>query len=210
MKKYILPVSILIAVIFIFGSCAANAQANGKVKAFNESIRYEANNDFSNALDVLIKSGGGNNSYLMNMRLGWLYYKNGEYNDSKERYSAALNQQKRSIEAMLGLTLPLAAMDEWDQVTSVYQSILKIDPVNYYANLRLGQYYLNKGEYQAAKSYLEKVFALYPAEYEINLSLGWTYLYLGEKQKAKELLTSALMMSENDKSATEGLKQLEY
>ena len=179
------------------------------IKAFNESLQYEANNDYQKALDVLLKNSFGNNSYLINMRLGWLYYKNEDYENSRNYYTAAISQQNNSIEARLGLTLPLAALNKWDDVSNLYLAILKIDVRNYYANLRLGQIYLNKGEYANAKKYLDRVFSLYPADYEVNLSLGWTYLYLGEKQKAEQLLTSALMMSTNDESATEGLKKLE-
>ena len=209
MKKHLIFGIIIISSIILLNNYSINAQGNNKVKTFNESLQYEANNDYQKALDVLVKNSFGNNSYLMNMRLGWLYYKVEDYENSRKFYTAAISQQNNSIEARLGLTLPLGALNEWDDVTNLYLAILKIDVKNYYANLRLGQIYLNKGDYSNAKKYLERVFTLYPAEYEVNLSLGWTYLYLGEKQKAKQLLTSALMMNENDESATEGLKKLE-
>ncbi|HKI77525.1 MAG TPA: tetratricopeptide repeat protein [Ignavibacteriaceae bacterium] len=184
-------------------------QSSDKIKAFNQSIKYESNNDYKSALDVLKKVTSENNSYLFNMRLGWLYYLNEDYKNSKKYYGSALTQSKNSIEAMLGLTLPLASLEEWDEVQNIYVSILKIDANNYYANLRLGQIFLNKGEYSTAKKYLEKMYLYYPSEYEVNLSLGWTYYYLGEKQKAKQLFSTVLMMSENDESASTGLKQLE-
>jgi len=209
MRKYFLLGMILFFLVFFQNYFTAIAQGNDKIKSFNQSIKYEANSDYKNALDVLLKNSNGNNPYLLNMRLGWLNYKNEEYKDSKKYYSAALSQNKSSIETMLGLTLPLSSLGEWNEVVNVYESILKIDSNNYYANLRMGQIYLNKGEYSNAKKYLEKVFALYPGEYEANLSLGWTYFYLGDKQKAKQLFITALMISENDESATEGLKQLE-
>jgi len=208
MKKYQSP-SLIMILFFLLISGISYAQSANKTKAFNQSINYEAKNDYKNALDVLKKVAGENNSYLLNMRLGWLYYKNQDYNNSKKYYGSALIQSKSSIEAMLGLTLPLASLEEWDEVQDIYVSILKIDANNYYANLRLGQIFLNKGEYSTAQKYLEKMYLFYPSEYEVNLSLGWTYLYLGEKQKAKQLFNTVLMMSENDESASTGLKQLE-
>jgi tetratricopeptide (TPR) repeat protein len=122
-------------------------------------------------------------------------------------YKKAISLTKeKAIEPMLGLTLPLSGKEKWNEIEKIYFQILNLDPNNYTANLRLGQMYFNRKEYSKAEMYLRKVYDFYPSDYESNLYLGWTYFYLNRKSDAKEHFTNALMVSENDKSALEGLK----
>lgn len=175
------------------------------ISSTNRSIKHEEKSDYNNAISELQKIYNDNSgNYILNTRLGWLYYNKKDYQKSKTYYTKALAINKNSIEAMLGLTLPLSGLNDWEGVKQTYTSILKLDANNYTANLRLGQIFLNSGDYQQAKKYLEKAFVLYPSEYEPNLSLGWTLYYLGDKQKAKELFTSALMVAQNDSLASQG------
>jgi len=175
------------------------------ITATNRSVKFEEKGNYDNAISELQKIYGDNSgNYILNIRLGWLYYNKKDYQKSRTYYTKALAINKNSIEAMLGLTLPLSGLNDWDAVKQTYNSILKLDANNYTANLRLGQIFLNAADYQQAKKYLEKAFTQYPSEYEPNLSLGWTCYYLGDKQRAKELFTSALMISENGTLAAQG------
>ena len=177
-----------------------------KVKPFNESIRHEKNGSLDKAIESLKSIYSSNkNNYLLNIRLGWLYYQKKEYSKSMEYYSEAIKINPKSIETKLGLTLPLSAKNEWDKVKEQYLDILEIDNMDYTANLRLGQIYLQNSDYNNAKKHLEIAYNSFPSYYEPNLSLGWTYYYLGNKDKAKMLLTQALMLNEGDALAKEGL-----
>lgn len=80
-----------------------------------------------------------------------------------------------------------------------------LDGNNYAANLRLGQIYLNRGQYAKAHPLLGRVHTLYPGEYEANLSLGWNHYYMGDRPKARQLLTTALMLVPGDSLALKGL-----
>jgi tetratricopeptide (TPR) repeat protein len=147
--------------------------------------------------------------YLVNLRLGWLSYLAKKHEESRGYYTQAFALSKnKSVEALLGRTYPLSALNDWDGVVAMYEAVLKLDPVNYTANLRLGQIYLNKTSYSEAKNYLEKAYTYYPGLYDVNLSLGWTYYYLRDKQKATALLTTALMLSPGDTLALKGLHLL--
>lgn len=208
MKNYVTYSLLAIAVILIiFITQAGSLLQDEKITAFNASLVYEGQGDYKKATDELLKVYEKNKSnYLFNVRLGWLYYETKDYSNSKKYYQEAIKINQTSIEALTGITLPLAALKEWNEVQAAYENILKIDPNHYTANLRLGQIYLANASYANAKKYLETANHQYPAEYEPNLSLGWTYYYLGNTAKAKELLTNALMLSPNDSLATQGLK----
>ncbi len=211
MKKFVFISTAFSIVILIFFAVKLNSKTpDEKVRAFNESIKLESDGKIDKAIEPLLKIyNTAKENYLINLRLGWLYYQKKDYSRSKDYYSEAIRLNPKSIDAKLGLTLPLSALNEWNKVKELYLDILKTNAMDYTANLRLGQIYLQNGDYNNAKKHLEIAYNTFPSYYEPNLSLGWTYYYLGMRDKAKILLTHALMLSEGDKLASEGLKLLE-
>lgn len=208
MKKYKIISVLFISAIFIFlGITVTSRTGDDKVKSFNESIRFENEGKYEQAISTLTKIYSANKEdHLINIRLGWLYYQKKDYTKSKEYYRNSIKLNTASIEAKLGLTLPLSALNEWDEIKKLYLDIINLDSKNYTANLRLGQIYLANADYTNAKKHLEVAYKHYPSSYEPNLSLGYTYFYLGDMNNAKKLLTQALMLKENDSLALEGLK----
>ncbi len=201
----------MLSIIFIVSIITFNvtSQENDNiVKAFNRSVNFEADKNYSSAISELEKfSKEGEKIYLFNLRMGWLKYNTADYDGSIKYYSKAVELNPESPEPLLGLRLPYAARNEWSEVKNIYNKIIGIDPNNYEANLRLGQIALNEN-LQSAKNYLEKAYTISPSQYEANLSLGYTYYYLGNSAKAREHLNNALMVSENDSLAQAGLKLL--
>ncbi len=176
-----------------------------KASAFATSIKEETAGNVERAIEVMLNlSNGGNADYLTTLRLGWLYYNARDFEKSTKYYKDAVRLSDNSIEALLGVTLPYAAQGRWDLVQDTYKTILGKDKPNYTANLRLGQIYLNQGNYLMAKKYLDLLFENYPGDYEANLSLGWTYYYLGSKAKAREAFINAMSVYPADTSAVKG------
>jgi len=208
MKNFVfISLAVVIVIIMVFVTSALSPKQDEKITAFSNSLKFEEKGDYKKAIGELTKVLEENKSdYLLNLRLGWLYYNLKDYKNSKKYYLEAGKIKSTSVEPLLGLTYPLAELNEWKEVNATYTKILKIDPNNFTANLRLGQIYLTNGDYSNAKKYIEKAYELYPAEFEPNLSLGWTYYYLGNKARAKELFTAALMLSNDNKLALEGMQ----
>ncbi len=206
MKKYVLlSVSIIIIIFVVFSVLAFEQKIDPKITAFNKSLTFENNKDYLSAIKELLNIYDNNkDNYLINLRLGWLYYNSGLYTESALYYEKANKISSNSVEAKIGLTLPLSKLEKWDDVKNIYEQILKLDPQNYTANLRLGQYYLLRGNYSQANKYLSVSHKNYPSDYESNLSFGWTQYYLGNRKLAKELFTNTLMLSPNDSLATIG------
>lgn len=177
-----------------------------KLKAFRESVSEESIGNYKKAIEVINNHYNKNkNDYLVNLRLGWLYYLSKDYEKSISFYNEAVRLSANSAEALLGLTYPLSAMNKWGEIEKIYKKILDKDKHNYSANLLLGQIYLNNGSYLNAKVLLENLSSNYPGDYEVNLYLGWTYYYLGNKSKANQLFTNALIQNSGSASAIEGL-----
>lgn len=208
MKQFL---RLLMIIVIQFTLSAQNNSFDDKLLAFKNSYEQESIGKYTQAISSLIKVYDKyTNDYLINLRLGWLNYLNKDYETSKRYYNKALKlSSDNSIEAYLGLTYPLSAINDWDGVKQAYEKIIDIDENNYTANLRLGQIYLNRKNYLNAKLYLSKVHKFYPSDYESNLSLGWTLYYLGDKSSAKELFINVLTLNPGDESALSGLKLVE-
>ena len=193
----------LIGLIFTF-SVQMTAQSE-VVNAFKQSYTYEKSGDFKKAVEEL-KKVYDENSYEINLRLGWLNYQAGVFTESVAHYQKALNLMPLSEEAKFGLILPKAAIGKWDEVIALYQKILTNSPGNTIACYRLGLIYYGKKDYDLAYKYFEKVVNLYPFDYDGLIMFAWTNYQMGKLREAKVLFNKVLLYSPDDKSATEGLK----
>ena len=174
-------------------------------KAFSESYTQENDGKYSEAV-VTLKKVYKADSYPINLRLGWLSYLAGDYTTSITYYSKSIKLKPLSIEAKFGLTYPAAAVGNWDQVIEQYKAVLKLDPSNYTANLKLGQIYHSRKEYKTAEKYLDLVLNAFPFTYDPLLYSAWNKYFLGKTREAKVLFEMVLMLSPEDSSAIDGLK----
>ena len=205
MRNLILIYLIVFSSVFIY---AQDINTDSRLLAFKNSIEDETNGNYSDAISEMLNIAEKyKNDYLVNIRLGWLYYLNSDFSTSVSYYQRALQLSgENNIEAMLGITLPLSEKNNWDEVKDYYQKIIDIDENNYTANLRLGQILLNTANYLNAKSYLSKVHENYPGDYESTLYLGWTLYYLGDKSSARKLFIETLALNPDDESALKGIE----
>lgn len=183
------------------------AQVNQEVlqTAFSKSYVHEKSGDFSAAMDEL-KDVFDESSYEINLRLGWLNYNAGLFDEAIIFYSTAQKLKPYSEEARFGLILPKAALGKWDEVILIYSKILEINPQNTVALYRLGLVYYGRKDYSNAYPLFKKVVDLYPFGYDGLLMLGWSSYFLGNNNEAKVLFNKVKLYNPNDESAGEGLK----
>lgn len=176
--------------------------------AFASSYQQERDGEYSEAINIL-KNIYDEDSYEINLRLGWLHYLSGLFSESAPYYLKCIQLRPLSIEARLGIVNPAAAMGNWTQVENTYNDILAMDPENSTANYRLGVIYYGKAEYKMALKYFERLLNHYPFDYDAIIMSAWTYFKMGEMRKAKVLFNKALLNQPNDKSALEGLSLIQ-
>ena len=202
----ILRKTILIGIVAFLGGTAMYAQ-NDFTKlqeAFSESYQLEAKGDFKLAADeikVLYKE----ESYEMNLRLGWLNYMAGNFNESIAFYKKAMELMPFADETKFGYIFPLSALGRWNEVIEVYNVILENSPHNTKAMYYLGTIYYNRSQFDKALTQFKQIVDLYPFDYDGLLMYAWTNLKLGNKKEAKDLFQKALLNKPNDVSAIEGL-----
>jgi len=175
--------------------------------AFRKSYEAEAKKEYTNAINSL-KVVYDDKSYELNLRLGWLNYLTGNYNDSRSFYTKATALMPYSIEAKIGLAYPLAAQGNINEVVVLYEKILEIAPNYSIALFKLGMIHYEKGDFEKALKYFEKVANLWPFDYDALVMLGWTYYRLNNVREARVLFQKALLHTPDGKSAIEGLNLL--
>lgn len=197
---------IIVMVLFVLITNSLSAQYSQEVRtAFKKSYKLENEGEYSKAAR-LIKDVYDEDSYEINLRLGWLTYLQGMFADALPYYEKCLIIMPYSTEARLGIANPASAMGNWTLVEKMYLEILANDPANSLVNYRMGVIYYGREKYDVAFKYLEKVVNYYPFDYDSVVMLAWTNFKLGKYREAKVLFSKALLIKPDDASALEGLK----
>ena len=195
----------LLLVITLITATHSHAQYSESVlKTFQQNYALEKSGDYKKAIQQIMAVYQAE-SYEMNLRLGWLHYNAGMWNESKQYYGRALDLLPYSEEARFGIILPLTAQASWDEVIKYYNQILANNPGNTVALYRLGMVYYGRKEWVQAARNFQKVVDLYPFGYDGLLMMAWTNLQLGKTREAKVLFNKVLLYSPGDESAMEGL-----
>ena len=173
-------------------------------EAFAKSQEYEGRGNFADAIASL-KTIYQEDSYEINLRLGWVTYLNGSFTESTAYYQKAIKLKPYALEPKFGYVYPASALGNWDQVVSQYTDILAVDPQNTLANYRMGSIFYGRKDYTKAEKFLEKVINLYPFDYDSMILYAWTNYKLGKLREAQVLFNKVLLHKPKDVSALEGL-----
>jgi len=146
MKKLILLTFILVTTL-----TNAFSQEGNIITAFGKSYACEYRYQYDSAMYVL-KTYYTAENYEINLRMGWLSYLAGKNDQSMGYYKKAISLMPAAIEPLLGYVYPLSALEKWDDVIKQYEAILKIEPLNYLANFRLGLIYYNRKDHLVSKN----------------------------------------------------------
>ena len=192
---------------FATGSMAQDANYKKMRQAFSTSYQKESFENWKDAIDAL-QSVYVADSYEINLRLGWLYYNNGNQVESKKYYQKAVELKPFAIEAKFGLIYPIYALGDMPTVISIYNEILSIAPNNTHALYQLGSVYFYKKQYEKAAKYFSKVVDLFPFGYDALIMLAHTNFHLKKYREARVLYNKVLLYNPGDKAALESLELL--
>ena len=193
-------------VALIFSGTSIFGQQEGELQnVFEQSYKLETAGEYTKAINLL-KTRYSEDSYEINLRLGWLIYLSGLFSESMPYYQKCILLKPLSIEARLGIVNPAASMGNWTQVEKYYNEILEIDPENSMVNYRMALLYYGREDYQTAFRYVEKVVNHYPFDYDSVILLAWTNYMMGKSREAKILFNKALLIQPGDESAISGLE----
>lgn len=123
----------LFVVFSLLSGCATSQET-----LWQSSYRLEAAGNYSEAISAMDQVLANDpDAELKIIRRGWLYYSQGKYNESIREYRLAMDRNGRSIDARLGVTLPLLAQKRWREAEQAARVVLEMAPNNYTALLRM-------------------------------------------------------------------------
>ncbi len=177
--------------------------------AWTSSYTLEAGKKYAEAfaaLDVIPENSA--DAQLVLLRRGWLTYLQGQYNDSVKHYQDALQQNPNSLDATLGLTLPLLAQQRWQEAAASAKQVLNAAPNQYTAYLRLIVAEEGARDWTSMKKHAEELTEHYPTDTSAFVYLARAYAWLGDKESAKKAYSAVLSRMPKHYEATAYLSKV--
>ncbi len=180
------------------------ARADDVAHTYLQSYQFEDKQDYDNAIKVMVPLYDKFPAYYtLNLRFGWLYYLSGKHAHAQRYYRAAIAANAGSVEAQLGLTLPLLAEKNFSEVEKICRHIMETDPFNFLANLRLSKALMGQEKLKPAKRVLLKMLTLYPTNVDYLNQLGRVYRALGDKDAAHLVYNDLVILDPDNEGARE-------
>lgn len=197
---------ILVIASFCFiGSLSAAKTAPKSV--WSKSYSYEGLKkyaDAANVLEPMLKSEPDNEFLLL--RLGWLNYLQTKYNESFSFYKKALALNSNSIDARLGLTLPLLAQLRWKEAAIYARQVIDMSAWDLTAHTRLMNCESALQQWGTLESHAIEVVKRYPSDPSAIIFLARAQAMQGKKNQAIVSYTLALQRSPENQEAINYLK----
>ena len=200
-----LHIGIPFVVMLALGQTAPDTEAKLEA-AFAKSIQYEKQLNYDEARKSLQVLGAAQQeNYFVQVRLGWLAYRNGKYPEAQVSYEAAVRLSPKSTEAKLGLVLTVLAQGRWAEAEGLAKQVLQTDPQNYFANLRLAYALRMQSKFAQAEEIGEQLMEAYPADVSVLLELGLTKVGQNEKEAAAKMFQRVLLVDPENVIANQQL-----
>jgi tetratricopeptide (TPR) repeat protein len=160
------------------------------VNPWQESYRLESIYQYDAALNAL--NGVSSDNELALLRRGWLNYLKGAHSKSIENYNKAISKNARSLDARLGIILPLMAQQRWREAASNAHKVLEVAPWNYYAHVRLMATQEALKQWSDLEKHAKAVIERYPSDVDALVFLARAYRQLGNDNSATEAYKKVL------------------
>ncbi len=159
-----------------------------------QSFNLEHQGEYAKAAAVIepLLSGEENREYLL-LRYAWLAYQQRNYNDAVRYYKQALEINPASIDAKLGLSLPLLAQSHWKKAEIYLRQIVAESPWNYTAHIRLFICEEGLGQWEQLATHTEAFSRSYPSDATTLVYLARAKDKLGDKVVANEFYQQVLI-----------------
>lgn len=154
--------------------------------AWVRSYNLEASGQYlaaADSLEAILKRTPNHEMALL--RSGWLYYLAGNYSSAIKYYQSALKANKHSVDARLGMTLPLMAQARWREAAAHARTVIDESKWHYYANLRLLICEEGLKQWEVMRKHAEQLTERYPSDAGFYVYLARAQINLGKAAQAK-------------------------
>ena len=170
--------------------------------SYKRSFDYEGVQDYQNAIRALAPVYEAYpNGYTVNLRMGWLFYLNGNHANAAAHYEVATRAAPMALEPKLGRLLPLLAQGRWGDAETLAYQVVSVDHYNYYGNLRLAIALRMQGKVDAAYQIALKMVGAYPTDILHLVELAQIQDARGDKAEARRLFGEILILDPENETA---------
>ena len=199
-----LSLTLAVAVPTLSSPAASSITEDAAQDAYAASYRYEQTQNYPDAIKALLVISDP--EYLTKLRLGWLYYLNGNFANSEKFYQAAMADAPQAIDPRLGYMLPLLAQERYADVEAVARQVLMRDSHNYYASLRLIIALRLQGKLPQAEETANDMLVLYPTDVGLLTQAGLIYAAERNSLAARRTFRRVLKLDPENTTAKQQLK----
>lgn len=171
-----------IAVVFFLAAATAWADESPWLKSY----RLEAAGKYAEAAAALDSANSSGDADFALMRRGWLAYLQGRHNEAIDFYARAIKQNPKSLEARLGITLPLLAQRRWKEAALYARQVIAESSWDYTAHLRLMVAEEGLRDWKTLAEHAERVSERYPADATALVYLARAQAWMGNTKAARE------------------------
>lgn len=170
--------------------------------AYARSFGYERTEAYDDAVRALAPVYDAYpNGYTVNLRMGWLFYLNGNYTNAVAHYEVAEAAAPTALEPKLGRLLPLLAQERWAEAEALGYQVVSVDHYSYYGNLRLAAALRMQGKADAAYQVALKMVAAYPTDVLYLVELARTIDARGDPDEARRIFGEVLILDPENEAA---------
>ena len=160
---------------------------------WRHSYQLEAAGRFTEAIVALEPVlANSHDAELKLIRKGWLNYLSGNYNESIRQYRFAMERNGNSVDARLGLTLPLLAQSRWREAEQSAKSALELAPNNYAGLLRLAIAEEGQRNWSAMAGTAATMVMFYPGDASAYVYLARANAWLNKRREAEAAYNAVL------------------
>lgn len=196
--------TVLMAAAFAGGAALAQGNGGGPWQA---SYALEAAGSYAQAAAALVGvlRDRPNDDFAL-MRRGWLGYLQGRYGESIRDYNQALAANPQSLEARLGLSLPLMAQQRWKEAEIELRKIVAVSSWDYTAHTRLLACEDGQRKWDEMARHAAELAARFPSDATALVYGARAQAGLGNVRKAKAAYAQVLDRVPGHIEATNYLK----
>lgn len=197
----------VVALLVPLPGSAQNAPGTVDVaEAYARSFGYERTEAYEDAVRALAPVYEAYpKGYTVNLRMGWLFYLNGNYSNAEAHYESAEAAAPTALEPRLGRLLPLLAQERWADAEALGYQIVSQDHYSYYGNLRLAAALRMQGKLDAAYQLALKMVTAYPTDVLHLVEFARIVEARGDVEEARRIFGEILILDPENEVARRSL-----
>jgi thioredoxin-like negative regulator of GroEL len=191
-----MSIRILLAAIAAAAALLLSGPVAAQPSAWQKSYELEAAGQWADALAVIdAHEGDAAETEFKALRHAWLNHAMGNLAGSAREYGEIARRYPQSVDARLGLTLPLLAARRWREAEQAARAALELAPNHYTALLRLTLALEGQRDWPAMARTAAAWVAAYPSDALPPLYLARAQLAQGRRDGAASAYAAVLVRS---------------